>query len=112
MEKLPEVNSLRNAVQEVVKNNKSIGYNPTRFMQIVTVNDKELINVCTSLVKSQDALSAIFDALLKYPNLLTLEDLVGVYGDQWGFDTEIIEEAKLRSNAYDEIIGRKRFTKS
>jgi hypothetical protein len=52
---------------------------------MVSVNDQDLPIVCARLVTSSDALSALYEAISKYPNLLTLEDFIGIYGAEWGF---------------------------
>lgn len=109
MEQLPKVNSLRDAVEEVIKNNRKQGYPPNRFISLVSVNNGELAEVCSRLITSKDSLSALYNAFLKHPNLLTLEGFVSYYGKQWGFKEEIVEEAKERSELFDQIANKKRY---
>lgn len=109
MEQLPKVDSLRDAVEEVIKNNRELGYPPNRFVGIVSVSNSELIYVCSNLITSKDSLSALYDAFLKHPNLLTLEDFVKYYGKQWGISEEVVEEANKRSELFDEIAKKKRY---
>lgn len=109
METLPVVLNLRSAVLEVIKNNKNQGYPPNRFAQMVNVADFELPAVCSRLVTSQDALGAMYTTLIDHPRLLTLEDFISEYGQEWGFSEEIVEEANRRRMLYDEIAKRKRF---
>jgi hypothetical protein len=110
MKKLPIVHSLREAINEVIKNNKEEGYPPNRFIQAVSVKDEDLLRVCSKMVTSPDSLSALYDAISKHPNLLTIEDFIVVYGEKWGFSSEIIEECKKRGQLFDEIARKKRFS--
>ena len=73
MEMLPKVTSLREAVNEVIRNNQEQGYPPNRFKQMVSVSDQELPNVCLRLVTSKDALNELYFVVMKHPRLLTLE---------------------------------------
>jgi hypothetical protein len=109
MAKLPIVNCLRAATLEVIKNNKENGYPPNRFSQMVSVKDHELPSVCARLVTSQDALSSLYSAVSQHPNLLTLEDFIAKYGEEWGFTEEVIDQAEQRSRLFDEIANRQRF---
>jgi hypothetical protein len=109
MEVLPKVKSLRGATQEIIKNNRELGYPPNRFIQMVSVKDQELPSVCARLVTSQEALTALYEAFLKYPNLLTLEDFIGNYGSEWGFTEEVINESKQRSELFDQFAKRQRY---
>jgi hypothetical protein len=108
VEKLPKVNNLREAVEEVIKNNQREGYPPNRFRNMTRVHNNELPSVCRSLVISRDALSYLFDALRSYPNLLSIEDFISHYGEQWGLK-DVVEEATKRVQLYDEIAKKQRF---
>ncbi|MGY4111756.1 MAG: hypothetical protein C6W54_17995 [Bacillaceae bacterium] len=75
----------------------------------MNVKDEELLRVCSKMVTSPDSLSAFYDAISKHPNLITIEDFIVVYGEKWGFSSEIIEECKRRVQLFDEIARKKRF---
>jgi hypothetical protein len=109
VEMLPKVTSLREAVNEVIRNNQEQGYPPNRFKQMVSVSDQDLPNVCLRLVTSKDALNELYFVLMKHPRLLTLEDFISHFGDQWGFEEVVVKAAKDRSKIFDEAAKRQRF---
>ncbi|MEK3701938.1 hypothetical protein NYE33_33575 [Paenibacillus sp. FSL R10-2199] len=103
MQQLPKVSSLRDAVQTVISSNKKDGYPPTRFIQMTSVNDAELTGVCSKVIMKPESLTALYMAICgNHPELLTIEDFVAVYGEAWGFHTDIIKEAQRRKNQFDE----------
>jgi hypothetical protein len=107
---LPQVNSLREAVQTVIKSNKKDGYSPNRLIQMVTVNDLELIRVCSSIILKPESLSALYTAISDdHPNLLTIEDFIAVHGQSWGLSLEVAKEAEIRCKLFDDWAKRKRY---
>lgn len=109
LQSLPKANSLREAVNKVIQSNKSDKYNPTRFIQLTAVNNDELVTACSKLIQNPNALPALFDAFQKHKSLLTIEDFVSVFGLEWGFSQEIIDEARTRSEEFDSWVKQKRF---
>lgn len=110
MRTLPQVNSLREAVQTVIFSNKKDGYSPTRFIKMTAVSDSELTNVCSNLITKPGSLIAIYEAISgMYPDLLTIEDFISIKGDIWGFHSEIIDEAKQRSMLFNEWAKKTRY---
>lgn len=110
MRTLPNVTSLRAALEAVINSNKADKYPPNRFVQIVAnTEDSELIRVCTELIASRPAFSQMTNALLKHPTLLTLEDFVARYGLEWGFSEEAVAEAKERSRSFDRLVNNVRY---
>ena len=107
MRTLPKVHSLYEAVQTVIGENKKDRYNPTYFTRAMASAD--LVSTCTNLIKSQSSYSALTDALLSHPDLLTLEDFVAVHGDDWGFSPDVVDEARRRGQVFDEFVKHKRY---
>ncbi len=102
--------SLREAVREVIRQNKSQRYTPTRFVQATGNGEVPgLLGVCTGLIKSESALEWLDKALQQYPNLLTLEDYVMRWGTEWGFGTGMVEYAGALSATFDKIAARTRW---
>jgi len=81
MRQLPKVNSLQEAVQTVIKENKHDRYNPTYFFTKTVANTGNLVTTFSKLIRSKSSYSALSDALLTHPDLLTLEYFVAVYGE-------------------------------
>ena len=112
-EQLPSPATLREAVESVIEQNTRIGYRPTRFIGAVSsVGDTELVRVCTDLISSPTALEALEKAVVKYPDLLTLEDLIfgSIYGSQWGFEQSALDQAKASVRWFDRCVRRKRWS--
>ena len=80
---LPHVNNLREAVNLVIKNNKSEGYHPSLFIRITDCPDNELVEKCEKLIKSPSAQTHLLKVLEKHPNIITLEDFVIKYGKNY-----------------------------
>ncbi len=110
MRTLPKVTTLREAVNEVFKSNMADNYPPNRFRNMTAnTTDNDLVRVCTNLVRKDKALSDLFNAFLEHPNLLTIEDFIAVYGEQWGFEPDIIEKASGRVSMFNEIVKHQRY---
>ena len=108
--KLERPIDLHEAVKKVIRDNRARGYTPTRFMNMTGNGDKpELLSVCQQLLKSDTAFEAIYTALLEHGSLLTIEDYVVRWGDELGFDDEYVKIAKERSEAFDGLVGCRRF---
>jgi hypothetical protein len=110
---LPTPRSLSEAVREVIRQNEALGYCPARFRQATENGDaSNLLQVCTNLICSADALQALEDALGSYPELLTLEDLLARsrYGADWCFDETVIEQAEARVQYFDARVGYERWS--
>lgn len=98
MRTLPRVRSLTEAVQTVIRENKRDGYNPTYFTRMV-LNATDLRSVCSNLVVSQNALSALVTAFETHPDLLTIEDFIAHFGHAWGFSPGVIESDRKGQRA-------------
>jgi hypothetical protein len=109
MRLLPKANTLRDAVQEVIKSNIKDQYRPNRFINVVSVSDAELKEVCERLICKTESLPALFEAFQKHRDLLTLEDFVSHYGETWGFNEEVIKKARLRAEQFDQWVNHKRY---
>lgn len=95
---------LRDAVDDVIDNNKSAGYPPTRFME--KTRDKagsDLRLACEDLLLSETAENAVIAALQSHPKMWTLEDFVIRQGVSWGFGPEALRAAQRRVKDFDAI---------
>lgn len=110
MRTLPTVNSLRAALDAVIKSNTADKYIPHRFIQIVAnTENSDLVRVCTELLYSNPAYSQMTNALLTKPTLLTIEDFVAHNGLEWGFSEDAVAQAKNRSESFDHLVNSKRY---
>lgn len=110
MRSLPKVQTLKQAVREVIENNKSDGYIPTRFIQATGSGDvPDLLSVCEKLIAKGETLEYLENALKRFPTLLTLEDFVSQHGTAWGFSQGTIKVAKARVEYFDMITGKTRY---
>lgn len=110
MRQLPSAQTLRQAVIKVIEINKEDGYIPTRFMQVTGYGDvPDLLPVCERLILKGELLEYLEGALKRFPTLLTLEDFVSRYGDNWGFSQEVIKAAAARAQYFDMIAGTIRY---
>ena len=111
MRPLPKVNSLAQAVMEVITSNQKDGYNPSRFIQITKGGyDDDLFMVCNSLICIGTTLEWLENALKKHPDLLTLEDFVARYGSTWNFSSETMSIAKARACYFDQLTKHQRYS--
>ena len=75
-QRVPSPSTLKEAVETVIEQNKSIGYNPTRFTQMTEGGYADnLVAVCDRLVQRGETYEAVSGQLDKHPDILTLEDL-------------------------------------
>ena len=110
---LPSPKSLADAVREVIRQNKELGYQPNRFIGATQEGySPNLRQVCIDLMYGGDALQALEDALERYPTLLTLEGLVArsQFGSEWEFDKDVFEQAEARVQYFDERVGNRRWS--
>ena len=111
-QKIPSPSTLKEAVETVIDQNKSIGYNPTRFTQMTQGGYADnLVEVCDRLIQRGETYEAVSDQLENHPDILTLEDLIvhSPRGREWGLDESTIEMAKARVEAWDIEVGRQRW---
>ena len=104
--------SLREAVETVIQQNRSIGYTPTRFIQMTEGGHAEnLPGICDRLIQSGATYEAVSNQLNRYPNTLTLEDLIvhSTYGRGWMLDEMTVETAKARVKGWDREVGQRRW---
>ncbi len=106
------VRTLHQAVQKVIESNEADGYPPRRLINM-TGNGQvgHLSVVIRNLIHSDKSRDALVDALDEHPTLLTIEDLVVVYGDEWGFDERTVSRAHTNAQLYDQIAGGQRYSR-
>jgi hypothetical protein len=108
---LPHPPTLRDAVNEVIVSNRRDGYPPQRFIEATQHGEAlDLNHVCEHLILSPGTLSWLTDALMKHGQLLFLGDLVAEY--VYGLSSEAVKEAKRRVDAFDQLVGMKRWHRS
>jgi hypothetical protein len=96
------------AVQRVIEQNKSIGYNPVRFISMTKGGfTDDLIEVCEKLLQSDTAYSELWDAIRRIPNLHTLEDEVVSSSDGLGLSAAAIESARDRVIEFNKLRGKR-----
>jgi SRSO17 transposase len=111
MRELPKVETLREAVREIIESNIRDGYPPHRFIQATEGgNAADLGVVCERLINKAETLEWLEGALERIPTLLTLEDFVSRQGSEWGMSVETVEAAKARVERFDEIAGTARYS--
>ena len=99
---IPHVNSLREAGRFVIKNNREAGYTPTYFIQDTSCSDSELPGQCIKLIHSPNALMAVYRALERFPEMITLEDFVARYGEDWSFPPDTISRAQESVDTFNQ----------
>ena len=109
---LPCPGILQDAVEEVIRQNTALGYHPNRFIGVTQQGyAPSLVQVCTGLIYSPGAVQALQDAISRYPDLLTLEDLItrSRYGREWGFCQATIGAAEATVRLLDQQVGYQRW---
>ena len=112
-QQVPSPSTLKEAVETVIEQNKSIGYNPTRFTQMTEGGYADnLVAVCERLIQRGETYEAVSEQLDKHPDILTLEDLIfhSLHGRLWGLAESTLEMAKARVEAWDIEIGHQRWS--
>lgn len=111
MRPLPQPQSLREAVRAVIKSNVADGCYPKRFIQVTKKGDApDLVGTCEGLIAQADNLKWLETAVVVFPELLALEDLVARFGRSWGFQQETIAIAEARAQRFDELAGGQRYS--
>ena len=104
--------SLREAVETVIQQNRSIGYRPTRFIQMTEGgNADNLPEICDRLIQNVETYNAVSSQLNRHPDILTLEDLIvhSTHGGDWGLDEMTVDTAKARVEGWDKEAGHRRW---
>jgi len=110
MRQLPCVQTLEEAVKEVIASKKSDGYRPTRFAEATGNGDEpNLLSVCERLIVKGETLEYLERAVQRFPTLLTLEDFVVKHGMAWGFSREARQAAEARVQYFDQLAGTARY---
>jgi hypothetical protein len=68
---------LKQIVQKVIAQNISVGYTPTRFIQITEGgNAKNLDEIVSRLILKAELLEELERQIKKAPDIITIEDLI------------------------------------
>ena len=71
--KVPAPVTLRDAVREVIRQNREVGYSPGRFIQLTENGEAEdLVSRCQNLVNDPATFDILFDGVDEYPAFLAL----------------------------------------
>ena len=100
--------TLRDAVEEVIRQNFSIGYHPRRFGQETKAGYADnLIEICNRLVQKPETFEALHPQVMRRPDTLTLEDLIVLspHGKKWGLNETTIRTAEARAEAWTMLTG-------
>ncbi len=109
---VPNPSVLSDAVREIIRQNKAVGYNPTRFIAATKEGAADnLVAVCTNLILKPETHEWLQKAVEANPSILTLEDLVthSAHGREWGFSEEAVDIAEARSLHLDTAVGFQRW---
>ena len=110
---MPTPKNLQAAVQCVIESNSADGYTPSRFIQMTEDGTAPtLLAICTRLINKGELTEYLENAVKACPKILLLEDLVAIYGAEWGFDLPTIEMAAARSEQFDRTAGFRRYVLS
>ena len=104
--------TLKEAVQAVIKQNQSVGYNPGYFISATKAGcAANLVQACTKLIYSDTALETLQDAVSRYSIVLTFEDFIvrSEHGRGWGFDEESVRYAEATVQLLDQQFGCQRW---
>ena len=105
--------TLKQAVQQVIQENQSMGYEPTRLITETAGGEaEELAAACERFVISPAGLEEADQALRQFPQLLTLEDMVSRWGQSWGIGMGAAVAAQEGAEYYDGVVGFTRFAAS
>lgn len=113
MRPIPTPKNLEAAVRCVIESNRADGYTPSRFIQMTGDGTApNLLAICTRLINKGELTEYLENAVKACPNILLLEDLVAIYGAEWGFDAPTIEMAAARSEQFDRVAGFRRYVRA
>ena len=102
--------TLKEAVLRVIQDNQSMGYEPTRLITETAGGEaEELVSACERFVISPAGLEEADEALRQFPQLLTLEDMVGRWGQGWGIAEGAAVAAQEGAEYFDGVVGFTRF---
>lgn len=104
--------SVRQAINEVIRNNKKHKYNPQRFIQMMNAtNQDELLLKIEELILNTDesVLGTLFIQIKEKKTILTIEDLVALFGEQWGYSESLLSLANERVKKFNEWASGERF---
>ena len=102
--------TLKQAVKEVIEQNKSVGYNPQRFRMIVqNGNASNLEEIIDRLIMKAELLEELEKVIKTNKKVITIEDLVAESKSGLGLSVEVQRMAKARSQ-YFHILRQKNKT--
>ena len=98
--------TLRDALQEVIDQNRRVGFLPETFIEVTErgyVDDP--VTRCSSLIHSGQALSEVTQGVIKCREFLSLEDLIALsaHGSEWGFHEATMARAKELCEAFNSM---------
>jgi hypothetical protein len=97
--KIPNAETLEDAIQAIVANNVAHGYYPTRFIRIMTGRSGEQLRQrCEQAIVEHWFLGENWSAASN--GMLVLEDMVAVHGRMWGFSDDVVRYAQFRADLY------------
>lgn len=102
----------RQAVHEVIKNNKSQRYNPQRFINMMdAMDDKQMLSKMEGLIVSSEdkVFGVLLNQIYEKKYILTIEDFIVLFGEDWGVCPKAIQTAKKQVILFDECAGGQRF---
>ena len=109
---VPDPRTLREAVEEVIRQNKAVGYTPSRFITYTEGGAAaNLLTICADLIQNPETYEWLEKAVESHPALLILEDLVthSAHGREWGLGDREIILSEARSMALDHTVGFQRW---
>jgi hypothetical protein len=102
--------TLHEAVKLVIKQNKSRGCVPTRFITMTQDGNAEnLEEIISKLVLKKELLEYLEKGIQKYGNLLSIEDLIANKDDGFNLSKDVIREANARAEWFDRLRGTNQF---
>lgn len=97
---------LYQACQIVIEQSISVGYVPTRFIQIVNASGDDLAVAISRLVLKAELLEELESQINKSEaSCLTIEDLIAIQEDHFGLSAEVVVQAKARSEYFNQLRG-------
>ena len=112
-QEIPNSETLSEACQEIIEQNKSVGYIPTLFIsETENGHANNLVAVCHKVIYSPTALEQLEKAVQRYRRVLSLEDLIcySTHSATWGISDDARERAKATVETLDQIFGSPRWT--
>lgn len=97
--------TLQQAVRKVIDQNVSAGYNPSRFRQMTEYGNAEnLEEVIKNVVMKAELFEDLEKAIKNHQDgVLTIEDLIMLEDDNFGFHADVVRQAKARSEHFSTI---------